>query len=138
MTPEERNRLAEQWLETALKPRIPEPRPGLESRIVAAIEAEKRASRSPSPFPRFAFRVPRFVCSIAAGLVLASGLALYWSYRQQIRGADGTIESRTVPVPARTGASKAVQQSKDIPTLRSAQDGAPRPGNAGSHSRPRP
>jgi hypothetical protein len=72
MTPEERERLAEQWMDEALQRGAKaEPRPGLEARVLARLE---EAAPAPLPFWRRAWRRPgrlAFAPAVAALLVVA-------------------------------------------------------------------
>lgn len=106
MTPEERNRLAEQWLETALKPHNASPRTGLEARILAAIEAERDVPRSPLPVPRFAFRVSRLVWPVAAGLALVLGLGLSMRWHNA-KPADMAANPASQPLQGTSGIASA-------------------------------
>jgi hypothetical protein len=73
MTEKQRNRLAARWGDEALRQySAAEPRPGLETRIIATLAAEKRTARTPW-LDRWFLRPGFLVAGAAVLLLLAAG-----------------------------------------------------------------
>ncbi|MGA3210118.1 MAG: hypothetical protein ABSD20_02370 [Terriglobales bacterium] len=86
MNTKQREQIAEKWLDEVLRSYADaEPRPGLESRVVARLAAEERAQHVRWLLSRFLRPSPSLaVATIAAVLLLAAGLELGNSSRRSV------------------------------------------------------
>jgi hypothetical protein len=102
MTPEERDRWAEQWMDAALEQRRNvEPRPGLEARVLANLTAAGTQA-IPRPWLHLWFGRNRLVAvAVAAILIFAVAYALRPVHRESKQSAQGK------PIPSVTSPSSA-------------------------------
>ncbi len=109
MNPEERDRLAERWMDAALRRTAQaEPRPGLEQRILAQLAAaENQPAQAPWwRFPMFRFALP--VMAAALVLVLVLTLSRHATNAPAVNTAGTTaVQARPQSPPSTTVSANA-------------------------------